>query len=196
MFTGIIEESGRVREMLEGGIAIEATTVLDGTKLGDSICVNGACLTVIELGDGWFSVDTVPETLRRTDLGSLSPGDTVNLERALTAGSRMGGHMVQGHVEATATVVSVAEEGEALLMAFAAPPEVMRYIVEKGFITVDGASLTVVSCDAASFTVTLIPYTQMHTNLGAKEVGDRVNIETDILAKYVERLLQGQVSAG
>lgn len=192
MFTGIIEEVGRVRAVRDGGLQIEALTVLEGTRLGDSICINGTCLTVTEQGDGWFSVDTVPETLRRTNLGELQPGEPVNLERALAVGARMGGHFVQGHVEATATIESATEEGEALLIRFRAPTEAMRYIVEKGFVTVDGASLTVVSRTDDSFVVTLIPFTQTHSNLGSKRPGDRVNIETDVIAKYVEQLLSSR----
>lgn len=190
MFTGIIEEVGRVRTRREGGLEVEARTVLEGVALGDSISINGTCLTVTRFGDGWFAVDTVPETLRRTNLGELAPGAPVNLERALSAGARLGGHFVQGHIEATATISSIEADGEATLVRFEAPSDVMRYVVEKGFITVDGASLTVVSRGSGSFTVTLIPFTRAHTNLGARQQGDRVNIETDILAKYVESLLR------
>lgn len=191
MFTGIIEEMGRVRATPTGGLEIEAHTVLADAHLGDSIAINGACLTITAFGDGWFRVDTVPETMRRTNLGDLTPGDPVNLERALAAGARMGGHFVQGHVEATASVTSVEQDGEALLIRFKAPESVMRYIVGKGFVTVDGISLTVVSRDTHAFVITLIPYTQTHTNLGQRRPRDRVNIETDILAKYVEILTKG-----
>jgi riboflavin synthase len=189
MFTGIVEEVGHVRRQRGNGLEIEAHEVVQGTRLGDSICINGTCLTVTELGNEWFAVDTVPETLRRTDLGDLTSGDPINLERALPAGGRMGGHFVQGHVEATARIVAMDVDQEAQLVRFAVPPEIMRYIVEKGFITVDGVSLTVVSRNADSFVVTLIPFTREHTNLGSKRPGDRVNIETDIIAKYVESLL-------
>lgn len=189
MFTGIVEEVGRVRGQGGRGLAIAAEQVLEGTAVGDSICINGACLTITELGQDWFTVDTVPETLRRTNLGDLAIGDQVNLERALAAGGRMGGHFVQGHVEATAPIASITPDGEATLVRFDAPADVMRYIVEKGFVTVDGVSLTVVSREPSSFVVTLIPFTRQHTNLGSMTVGDRVNIETDILAKYVESLL-------
>ena len=189
MFTGIVEEVGRVIEPLAGGLVIAASAVLAGARLGDSICVNGVCLTVTELGLDRFTVDTVPETLRRTDLGNLSAGDPVNLERPLTPEGRLGGHFVQGHVEGTATIGAIESDGEALLVHFSAPAALMRYVVDKGFITVDGVSLTVVSRDAESFVVTLIPFTREHTNLGGKRSGDLVNIETDILAKYVEALL-------
>jgi riboflavin synthase len=189
MFTGIVEEVGRLVSRPEGGLEIAAETVLEDLRLGDSICVNGACLTVTRLEDGRFFVDTVPETLRRTNLGELGPGDPVNLERALAASARLGGHIVQGHVETTAEVAAVSEEGEALLVSFRVPAEFMPYIVAKGFVTVDGISLTVVSRDAESFMVTLIPYTQAATGLARKPPGARVNIETDVLARYVESLL-------
>lgn len=190
MFTGIVEEVGTVADTPPGGLVIRARTVLEATRLGDSICVNGTCLTVTELTPETFRVDTVPETLRRTNLGSLKPGDPVNLERALLPTTRMGGHFVQGHVEGTGTLVEKRPDGEAWLLRFAVEPELARYIVEKGFITVDGISLTVVARDDRSFTVTIIPFTLSHTNLGSKGVGDRVNLETDILAKYVEQLLR------
>lgn len=196
MFTGIVEEVGHLRAKLPGGLEVEAHVALEGTRLGDSICINGACLTVTAMGEGWFRVDTVPETLRRTDLGELEPGNPVNLERALAAGARMGGHFVQGHVEGTAAITSIEPDGEALLVSFQTSPEIMRYVVEKGFIAVDGISLTVVAREPQSFTVTLIPYTLAHTNLGSKGVGDHVNIETDILAKYVETLMAGQPVGG
>lgn len=190
MFTGIVEEVGRVRALQAAGLQVAARLVLQDLHLGDSICINGVCLTVTGLGDDWFSVDTVPETLRRSSLGDLTAGNPVNLERALAADGRVGGHFVQGHVEATASIRAIEPDGEAALIRFDAPPATMRYIVEKGFVTVDGISLTVVSRDAASFVVTMIPYTRAHTNLGARRAGDRVNIETDILAKYVESLLR------
>jgi riboflavin synthase len=189
VFTGIVEEVGCVRRQRGDGLEIEAREVLAGTRVGDSICINGTCLTVTSIGDGAFTVDTVPETLRRTDLGDLRPNDRVNLERAVEAGGRMGGHFVQGHVEATARVAAIEPDGEALMVRFELEPAVLRYVVEKGFIAVDGVSLTVVSRDDHTFSVTLIPFTRDHTNLGSKRPGDRVNIETDILAKYVEALL-------
>jgi riboflavin synthase len=164
--------------------------VLEDARLGDSICVNGWCLTVTAMGAESFAADTVPETLRRTNLGALRPGDPVNLERALAAGGRMGGHFVQGHVEGTGRIASIAPEREALLIRIEAPPEIMRYVVEKGFITVDGISLTVVSCDERGFAITVIPFTRAQTNLRVRAPGDSVNLETDILAKYVEQLVR------
>ena len=188
MFTGIVEEIGTVKSLQAGRLTIAADGVLRGTKLGDSIDVNGACLTVTAMGGNTFSIDVMPETLRRTNLGALHPGECVNLERALPADGRFGGHFVQGHVDGTGRVSSVIPEGEALLMKVAAPSDIIRYVVEKGFIAVDGISLTTTNCDAASFTVSLVAYTLQHTTLGHKKPGDVVNLEVDIIAKYVERL--------
>lgn len=188
MFTGIIEEVGIVKSVRPGQIAVSAARVLEGTKLGDSLAVNGACLTVSALDANSFSVDVMPETLRRTNLGLLRPGARVNLERALMVGGRLGGHFVQGHVDATGKVVSLAPEAEAVIAKYAAPPEVMRYIVEKGFIAVDGVSLTVTGYDTISFSVSLVTYSQENTILGNKRPRDLVNLEVDIIAKYVEQL--------
>ncbi|MBI4282774.1 MAG: riboflavin synthase [Chloroflexi bacterium] len=196
MFTGIIQEMGRVREVSGSSFSVEAGTSLEGIREGDSIAVNGTCLTVTTIGGGCFFVDVMPETLRRTNLGLLRPGDPVNLERALTLNSPLGGHLTQGHVDATGTVVSIQPEGDALLMKFHAPPQVMRYVVEKGFIAVDGISLTVVNWDATTFTVSVVTYTQEHTNLGHRKPGDVVNLEVDILAKYVEKLLLTREQSG
>ena len=188
MFTGIIEELGSVDEVREDGLTVRAARVLEDAHQGDSICINGVCLTVTAMRDGSFSVDTVPETRRRTNLGDLKPGDGVNLERALRPNDRMGGHFVQGHIEGTARVESVTEDGPALMIRLGAPPELMRYIVSKGFIAIDGTSLTVVDRDDGGFSVTIIPLTQEWTTLGRRRAGDRVNLETDILARYVEQL--------
>ena len=191
MFTGIVEEIGTVVRAQPTRLAISARGVLEGMGLGDSIAVNGACLTAAELlGDG-FSVDVMPETLRRTNLGSLSPGGRVNLERALQVGGRMGGHFVQGHIDGTGRVLSLAPEDEAVIMRVSAPPEIMRYQVEKGFIALDGVSLTVVQRDAGSFSVSLVAYTLKNTTLGGRKPGDVVNLEIDIIAKYVEQLKGG-----
>ena len=190
MFTGIVEETGIVRSVRPDRLTISATEVLQGTKLGDSLAVNGACLTVNTLGAGSFSVDVTPETLRRTNLGSLRSGSQVNLERALLIGGRLGGHLVQGHIDATGKIAALVPVGESITARVAAPPTVMRYIVEKGFIAVDGVSLTVVDYDATSFTVSLIPYTMERTTLGSRKIGDLVNLEVDIIAKYVEKAKQ------
>ncbi len=189
MFTGIVQEIGRAKENGGSSLIIEAAASLDGLKLGDSIAVNGTCLTVASLDEGSFSVDTMPETLRRTNLGLLTPGAPVNLEQALTFSTPLGGHITQGHVDATGSLVSTDPEGDALMMRFEAPPQVMKYVVEKGFIAVDGISLTVVEWDESSFTVSVVRYTQDNTNLGVRKPGDVVNLEVDILAKYAEKLL-------
>ncbi len=188
MFTGIVEEVGTVRSRRRERLTVGAGVVLEGTGLGDSLAVNGACLTVIEMDGDSFTVEVMPETLRRTNLGGLRNGDGVNLERALSLGGRLGGHLVQGHVDGTGAVLSVTAEEGALLFRVSAPREVMIYIVRKGFIAVDGISLTVVEGDASSFTVSLVGYTRGHTNLAGRKPGDVVNLEADIMAKYVERL--------
>jgi riboflavin synthase len=195
MFTGIVEELGRVRAITanEGGarLEIDATTVVDDAEIGASIAVNGCCLTVVALGAGHWAADAVIETLRRTNLGDLQPGDPVNLERPLRLADRLGGHLVQGHVDATGTVRTRAPEADgSMLVTFEAPPEVMRYVVHKGSITVDGVSLTVAAVVDDAFAVAVIPHTLAVTTLGSKPVGARVNLEVDMVAKYVERLLQ------
>ena len=191
MFTGIVEEIGYIQSVEPGGLIVRASEAMADLKVSDSINVNGTCLTVTSRDGNTFSVDVVPETLRRTDLGSLGVGDPVDLERPLAANGRFGGHIVQGHVDATGTLDSISEEGDALLLKFLAPSSIMRYVVEKGFIAVDGVSLTVVDCDDSAFTVTIIPFTRDNTVLGSKKVGEPVNLEADIIAKYVERLHTG-----
>lgn len=191
MFTGIVEEVGTVKSIGSGRLTVSASVILDGTRLGDSVAVNGACLTVTAVDHPYFSVEVMPETLRRTSLGQLRPGSKVNLERALLVGGRIGGHLVQGHVDATGRVISLTPEGEAIMARFAAGPEVLRYVVEKGFIAVDGVSLTVVAGDRSSFAVSLVGFTLDHTVLGSRKIGDQVNLEVDILAKYIEKLGRG-----
>jgi riboflavin synthase len=188
VFTGIIEEVGRVRAVVAGALGVSCRVVLEGTRVGDSISVDGACLTVTGLESGGFDAEVMPETMRRTALGELRPGDGVNLERALAFGARVGGHFVQGHVEAVGRVVSRTLDGPALVVRIAAPDSVMRYTVQKGFIAVDGVSLTVVDVGADYFTVALVGYTREHTTLAGKRPGAPVNLENDVLAKYVERL--------
>ena len=190
MFTGIIEEVGKVSSTPAGSLVIAAREVLSGMKHGGSIAVNGVCLTVTSFTTDSFSVDVMPETLKRTNLGLLSAGDTVNLERPVALGGQMGGHLVQGHVDDTGRVASVIWEGGTTLIKFEASPEVMRFVVEKGFIAVDGISLTIASREANSFCVSVVDYTRQHTILGSKQVGDLVNLEVDIIAKYVEQLSQ------
>src|SRR5688572_11207567 len=170
-------------------LSISVDRVSEGTHAGDSVCVNGACLTVSEVDGGTLTFFAMPETLRRTALRDLAVGSPVNLERAMSAGSRFGGHIVQGHVDGVGEVLGVRPEGEAEIWEFGAPEAVLRYVVEKGSICVDGISLTVVSVREGSFTVSILPQTRANTNLGELGVGDRVNLEADIIAKYVERLL-------
>ena len=188
MFTGIVEEVGTVVEAVDHRLVVRATT-LDGVAVGDSIAVNGACLTVVELTDATFAVDLSDETLARTALGSLAKGSPVDLERALLPTSRMGGHFVQGHVDGVGTVVKLSGPVEARVMSINAPAEVERYLIEKGFITVDGISLTVTSVVGATFSIAVIPYTWEHTVLGSKRLGDAVNLEVDVLAKYVAKFV-------
>ena len=190
MFTGIVEELGSIKTAQLGSLVIAAADVLNGMELGASVAVNGACLTVTGFDADSFFVDIMPETLKRTNLGLLRVGDRVNLERPLILGGRLGGHLVQGHVDATGRIVSSTWNGEAMVIDFEAPPEVMHYVVEKGFIAIDGISLTVANREASSFEVSVVNYTRKHTTLGNKRVGDLVNLEVDILAKYVEWLGQ------
>jgi len=192
VFTGIIEEIGKVISAPHRSLVIAAEEVIKGIELGGSITVNGACLTVTNFDATSFSVDITPETLKRTNLGLLSAGDRVNLERPLALGGELGGHLVQGHVDATGRVASITWDGETMLIRFEAPPEVMRYVVEKGFIAVDGVSLTVVTRNASSFQVSVVDYTRRHTNLGSRKAGNLVNIEVDIMAKYVEQFSQAR----
>lgn len=192
MFTGIVEETGLVAAAGEGRLIVHAETALDGTAVGDSVSVNGACLTVTDIQDDRIAFDLMPETLRRTNLGEVGPGSTVNLERSLLFNGRVGGHLVQGHVDGTGKILSMTSEGDAVVVRFSAPSEVLRYIVQKGFIAVDGVSLTVMSLDDESFSVSLVRYTLDHTVFGGKAPGDMANLEIDILAKYAERLLNGE----
>ena len=189
MFTGIIEEVGTVSVCQEYGLSVKAEKVTEDLRLGDSIAVNGTCLTVVELDKSQFRVDLAPETLRRTSLGELEVGRRVNLERPLAVSDRLGGHIVQGHVDAAGRVMSIRPEGDCYIFRIRTPKRLMPYVVEKGFIAVDGISLTVVNKGAASFTVSVIPYSFSNTNLEEKSAGHRVNLEVDILAKYVESLL-------
>src|SRR3954449_6928277 len=184
MFTGIVEELGRLRSRDGGRFVFEASVVLEDARIGDSIAHNGCCLTVVEIGEGWYAVDAVDETLARTNLGHLQPGDPVNLERPVRLADRLGGHLVQGHVDAVGEIVSPAPE-----LRIKAPPELLRYVVEKGSITIDGCSLTVVEPLPDGFTIAIIPHTAGVTTLGVKGAGDRVNLEVDLVAKYVEQLL-------
>ncbi|WP_314625547.1 riboflavin synthase [uncultured Selenomonas sp.] len=196
MFTGIIEEVGRLERLAGGEIAIRAKKVLEDVALGDSIAVNGICLTVTRFDEAHFTADVMPETIRRTSLAELRRGSRVNLERALTLKSRLGGHIVSGHIDGAGTIAAMKEEGNAILLTVRASDSVLRYIVEKGSVALDGISLTVARVGAADFTVSLIPHTREITNLREKSVGSRLNIETDILGKYVEKLFPGGCALG
>ena len=193
MFTGIVEELGTVAAVEDQGdairLGIRAATVLDGTGLGDSIAVNGCCLTVTSIDGETWTADVMQETLDKTSLYGVRPGDRVNLERAVTADKRLGGHIVQGHVDGVGEVVSRTPSEHWEVVEIAMPAALSRYLVDKGSITVDGVSLTVVEAGADRFTVSLIPETLARTTLGARQPGDRVNLEVDVIAKYVERLL-------
>lgn len=194
MFTGIVEELGRVRRVTPNAdgarVEIEARTVVTDATIGSSIAVNGVCLTVVELGDDWWAADAVVETLARTNLGALAAGDPVNLERPVRLQDRLHGHLVQGHVDGTGTVVEREPQTDgSTFITFAAPPEVLRYVVQKGSIAVDGISLTVAGVEEDAFRIAVIPHTLAVTTLGTRAVGDTVNLETDVVAKYVERLL-------
>jgi len=186
VFTGIVEELGSLRSRGGGRFTFSSTTVVEDAKTGDSIAVNGCCLTVTEMGADWWSADVVDESLARTNLGDLQPGDAVNLERPVRPSGRLGGHIVQGHVDAVGEVVAPAPD-----LRVRIPRGLSRYVVEKGSIAVDGCSLTVVEANDDDFSVAIIPHTASETTLGRKGAGDRVNIEVDLIAKYVERLLKG-----
>ncbi|MGH8998094.1 MAG: riboflavin synthase [Acidimicrobiia bacterium] len=194
MFTGLVEEMGRVRVITAHAtgarLEIDADVVTGDVTLGASIAVNGCCLTVVDSGPGWFAADAVEETLRRTCLGGLSPGDPVNLERPVRLTDRLGGHLVQGHVDGVGTIAGRAPLPDgSTQVGVTAPPELLRYIVEKGSVAVDGVSLTVADVSEDSFDFALIPHTATVTTLGHKAVDAPVNLEVDLLAKYVERLL-------
>ena len=200
MFTGIVEEIGTVRHCRPDGagfeLAVDADVVLEGTRLGDSIAVNGVCLTVTALDGAGFVTGLAPETRSRTALDTLAPGTGVNLERSVTPSTRMGGHFVQGHVDGTGRIVEFRPDADALWVTVEVPPALMRYIVPKGYVALDGTSLTVVDVGERTFSVTLVAYTQAHIVLPRKAVGDALNVEVDVLGKYVERLLAYRAGDG
>ena len=194
MFTGIVEERGRVRSVGPGPagtrLIVECGTVAEDAAPGASIAVNGVCLTVVERDQSVLAFDLVSETMDRSALGDLRPGDPVNLERPVTLMTRLGGHLVQGHVDGVGTVESLAREGGAATMTVRLPDGLGRYLIEKGSVAVDGVSLTVASVEDAAFTVALVPHTLTLTTLGDRSSGDRVNLEVDVVSKYVEKLLR------
>ncbi len=194
MFTGIVAEVGRVVSLQPDKLTVGASLVMKGIELGGSVSVNGACLTVISFTSGAFTVDLSPETVQRTNLSFLKTNDPVNLERPMLLGGELGGHLVQGHVDGTGQITLITRIGDATIFRFEAPSEIMRYLVEKGFIAVEGISLTITARTASYFEVSVVEYSKTHTNLGSHNVGDPVNLEVDIMAKYVERFLQSQRS--
>lgn len=193
MFTGIVEEVGSIASIQKGAhscvLTIRAKTVLEDAHLGDSIATNGVCLTVTRITESTFSADVMHETLNRSSLGKLRVGSPVNLERAMAANGRFGGHIVSGHIDGVGTISSITEDDNAVWYSIKAPADIIRLIVEKGSIAIDGISLTVASVSASSFSVSIIPHTRAQTNLASKRVGDVVNLENDCIGKYVERLL-------
>ncbi|MCG8401912.1 MAG: riboflavin synthase [Firmicutes bacterium] len=195
MFTGLVEEVGHLASLRRGAdsarLKINAGLIMEGLAVGDSIAVNGVCLTAVSFGGSFFYADVMAETLAKTNLGELKPGDRVNLERALRLGDRLGGHLVSGHIDGVGNIAESEKHDIATLVTISAPPEVMRYIIRKGSVAVDGTSLTVVDFDPKSFIVSLIPHTAHATVLGEKKKGDRVNLEGDIIGKYVERWVTG-----
>lgn len=199
MFTGIVEEIGVVRSVVSGSewgsISIGARRVLEGTRRGDSIAVNGVCLTVTALSRDGFTADVMAETLRRSNLGALKAGEAVNLERAMAADGRFGGHIVSGHVDNFGEIVDTSQEGSAFWLTLSAPPDLLELVVEKGSITLDGVSLTVAARTENTFSVSLIPTTQMDTTLLRKRPGDKINLEADVIGKYVRALLHKSAPA-
>ena len=194
MFTGIVEEMGVIRSIRRGArsavLSIEGRTVLSDLKIGDSVAVNGVCLTATSVDNGGFTADVMHETLRRSSLGVLIPGSPVNLERAMAADGRFGGHIVSGHIDGTGTIAETRRDDNAVWYTVSAAPALLRYIVEKGSIAIDGISLTVAAVETDRFSVSVIPHTAAVTVLGRKRPGDIVNLETDIIGKYVEKLLR------
>lgn len=193
MFTGIIEEVGVIRGIQPGAkssrLTISAKKVLEGTKVGDSICTSGVCLTATTVNGDSFTVDVMAETMRRTKLGLLKVGSEVNLERALCLSTRLGGHIVSGHIDGTGTITNMEREDNAVWVTIAASPQILRYVIEKGSIAIDGISLTVATVSDSSFQVSIIPHTGAETTLLRQKVGDSVNLECDLIGKYVEKLL-------
>ncbi len=195
MFTGIVHEMGRIEEIAAtpagARLRLAAAATAADCGLGDSVSIDGCCLTAVEVADGRIAFEAVAETLRRTTLGDLVPGDAVNIEPAMRLGDRMGGHWVQGHVDGVGEVTAVAPDGDGVLVTFTAPPAVLRYTIEKGSVCVSGVSLTVTALDEETFTVALVPHTRAVTTLGRMAPGARVNLEADLLGKYVEKLVGG-----
>lgn len=193
MFTGIIEEIGQIRSVKRGthsaSLEIAADLITADLHIGDSIATNGVCLTATSVSAHGFTADAMPETLARSNLGALSHGSRVNLERAIAVGSRLGGHIVSGHIDGLAEIRSVRRDDNAVWYNFSAPPHLLRYIIEKGSVALDGVSLTVARVDSVGFAVSLIPHTAAHTTFADRKVGDKINLECDIIGKYIEKLM-------
>lgn len=200
MFTGIIEEIGKIKAVRRGSrssvLEIEAKKVVEDTRIGDSIATNGVCLTVVAIGSNGFSADVMPETMERSGLGRLKPGDHVNLERALCLNSRLGGHLVAGHIDGTGRIAEYKQDENAIWITITASPQILRYVIEKGSVAIDGVSLTVAYVDEQVLKVSVIPHTQTETTLTSKRIGETVNIENDMMAKYVEKLMTPQKTEG
>lgn len=196
MFSGIVEETGTVKAFDGARLEIKATTTLHDLAVSDSISVAGVCLTVVARHEGGFAVDVVPETLGRTNLGQLKPGAHVNLERSLPFGGRIGGHLVQGHIDGQARVIAIEPDGNSLRIGFKAAASIMKFVVEKGFVALDGVSLTIAGRKKTGFSIALIPHTRDITTFGERKVGDLVNVEVDMTAKYVEQLVRAYLSRG
>lgn len=200
MFTGIIEEVGRIKQLrknpLTMELSIQCQRVLEGTKLGDSIAVNGVCLTVTKLGSDYFMADAMPETMKRTNLGKLNVSDPVNLERAVAAGQRMGGHFVQGHVDGVGTIRSITPYENAVIFRIETSPQLTHYMIEKGSVAVNGISLTIVEVSDHDFTISLIPHSFKHTQLRDAKQGDKVNIEVDMIGKYLNKWFENKINPG
>ncbi len=189
MFSGIVEEVGKVKSYDGQTLVVAARAVLEDLRVSESVNVGGACLTVVRRDASTFTVETVPETVQRTNIGRLKAGDGINLERSLALGARIGGHMVQGHVDGTGVITHMTADGNSVRVGFSAPANIIRYVVEKGFIAIDGVSLTVVDKNTSGFTVALIPYTREHTTFGDRKPHDAVNLEADITLKYLEQMI-------
>lgn len=193
MFTGLVAELGKVQNLSRQGnsyhLTVNAVKVMNNLKIGDSVAVNGACLTVVNLTESSFTADVMPETVRLTNIGGLRSGDKVNLERTLRLVDGLDGHIVSGHIEGLGTIISKTPEEIAIIVKIQAEPALLKYVIKKGSIAIDGISLTVINVDENSFSVSLIPHTAKETTLGFKNAGDKVNLETDIIGKYVERML-------
>ncbi len=193
MFTGIIEEVGKITAVVKGQrssqLWVQGALIMDDLKLGDSVAVNGVCLTVSQLSGNKWMADVMSETLSRSNLGDLKGGSIVNLERAMPANGRFGGHMVAGHIDGTGQIIKISKDENAIIFEISAPQQILRYIIEKGSIAIDGISLTVIGLTADSFSVSVIPHTVKHTVLGFKQTGDPVNLENDLVGKYIEKLL-------